>query len=414
MNFVSYNHNCTIYIAYNQSDTVHIPPIYIFLVVLSPIALIISCLALTVLTRAQAIRLGSMRINLITLTIFEVLLNSMIFLISLFYTINFPNDEQNLYKTIVHITCFVLIGGALCSRNWTITLISLARCVAIAKPMISRKTYSHLFQPTWMAMCTIGCISTGFILSALRLFEMHIDICLNQNNRIMLIPNTEWRIVKDLFFTFQSALPILIVVLTTVIMLIALFRHKLPNLNHHNMSDRMPRRLEINKSNNNNNNDQNKIDHNCIQNSNITTTTTNNNNNNNNNMNMNTSCGYSCTSKPDYTHTRQQQILLEYKLNERRLHNQARATRMITLLTVVFILFEAPVFFCVTFEYKFDRIQFDLVTNALKSLVVLDSCANVIIYLIMSRRFRQESVRLWRYARRQTRQVLTNQSEVIF
>ncbi|CAI2735265.1 unnamed protein product [Schistosoma spindalis] len=399
MNFVSYNDNCSIYIAYNQSELVYTPPIYIFLVVLSPIALIISCLSLTVLTRPQAIRLGSMRINLITLTIFEVLLNSMIFLISLFYTTNFPNDEQNLYKTIVHITCFILIGGALCSRNWTITLISLARCVAITKPMISRKTYSHLFQPKWMAIFTISCILTGFILSALRLFEMHIDICLNQNNRIMLIPSSEWRIVKDLFFTFQSAIPILIVVLTTVIMLIALFRHKLPNLNHHNVSDRMTRRLETNNSNNN------KTEHNSIINTNNTA-------NSNNIVSINRS--YSCTTKHDYTHTRQQQILLEYKLNERRLHNQARATRMITLLTVIFILFEAPVFFCVTFEYKFDRVQFDLVTNALKSLVVLDSCANVIIYLIMSRRFRQESVRLWRYARRQTRQVLTNQSEVIF
>ncbi|CAH8677662.1 unnamed protein product [Schistosoma haematobium] len=338
-----------------------------------------------------------MRINLITLTIFEVLLNSMIFLISLFYTTNFPNDEQNLYKTIVHITCFILIGGALCSRNWTITLISLARCVAITKPMISRKTYSHLFQPKWMAIFTISCILTGFILSALRLFEMHIDICLNQNNKIILIPSSEWRIVKDLFFTFQSAIPILIVVLTTVIMLIALFRHKLPNLNHHHVSDRMTRRLETNNNN--------KTEHNSIINTNNTA-------NNNNIVSINRS--YSCATKHDYTHTRQQQILLEYKLNERRLHNQARATRMITLLTVIFILFEAPVFFCVTFEYKFDRVQFDLVTNALKSLVVLDSCANVIIYLIMSRRFRQESVRLWRYARRQTRQVLTNQSEVIF
>ncbi|TNN06265.1 rhodopsin orphan GPCR [Schistosoma japonicum] len=394
MNFISYNNNCTIYTAYNQSEMSYIPPIYIFLVVLSPIALIISCLALTVLTRPQAIRLGSMRINLITLTIFEVLLNSMIFLISLFYTTNFPNDEQNLYKTIVHITCFIIIGGALCSRNWTITLISLARCVAITKPMISRKTYSHLFQPKWMAICTISCLLTGFILSALRLFEMHIDICLNQNNRIMLIPNTEWRIAKDLFFTFQSAIPILIVVLTTVIMLIALFRHKLPNLNHHNITNRMTQRLEVNKTNN-----QDKIDNN-----NINTT----------NTNISISSNYSCHAKHDCTHTRQQQILLEYKLNERRLHNQARATRMITLLTVIFILFEAPVFFCVTFEYKFDRVQFDLVTNALKSLVVLDSCANVIIYLIMSRRFRQESVRLWRYARRHTRQVLNNQSEVTF
>ncbi|CAH8682217.1 unnamed protein product [Schistosoma rodhaini] len=400
MNFVTYNDNCTIYIAYNQSELAYTPPIYIFLVILSPIALIISCLSLTVLTRPQAIRLGSMRINLITLTIFEVLLNSMIFLISLFYTTNFPNDEQNLYKTIIHITCFIFIGGALCSRNWTITLISLARCIAITKPMITRKTYSHLFQPKWMAIFTISCILTGFILSALRLFEMHIDICLNQNNRILLIPNSEWRIVKDLFFTFQSAIPILIVVLTTIIMLIALLRHKLPNLNHHHVSDRMTKRLETTH--------HNKTEHNIINNTGNTINNTNNNNIISNNRD------YSCTSKNDYTHTRQQQILLEYKLNERRLHNQARATRMITLLTVVFILFEAPVFFCVTFEYKFDRVQFDLVTNALKSLVVLDSCANVIIYLIMSRRFRQESVRLWRYARRQTRQVLTNQSEVIF
>ncbi|CAH8636367.1 unnamed protein product [Heterobilharzia americana] len=388
MKFISYVTNCTKYNSSDESGQVYIPPIYLFLVFLSPIALVISCLALTVLTRPQAIRLGSMRVNLITLTIFEALLNLMIFMVSLFYATNFPNDEQNLYKTIVHITCFVLIGGALCSRNWTITLISLARCVAIAKPMMSRKTYSHLFQPKWMAVCTISCILTGFLLSALRLFEMHIDVCLNQNNRIKLVPNADWRLAKDLFFTFQSALPILIVVLTTIIMLIALFRHKLPNLNHQSMSNRPTGRLKIHKSNQNNtniDNSDNNLDANC-----------------------------SCANKHDSTQTRQQQILLEYKMNERRLQNQARATRMVTLLTVIFILFEAPVFFCVTFEYKFHRVQFDLVTNALKSLVVLDSCANVIIYLVMSKRFRQETVRLWRYARRQTRQVLTNQSETTF
>ncbi|CAH8874679.1 unnamed protein product [Trichobilharzia szidati] len=382
--FVSYINNCT---QYNDTrdgtEQVYIFPIYLFLLVLSPIALVISCLALTVLTRPQAIRLGSMRVNLITLTIFEALLNLMIFMVSLSYATKLLDDQQNLFKTLIDIACFILIGGALCSRNWTITLISLARCVAITKPMMSRKTNSHLFQPKWMAVCTIICILTGFLLSVLRLFEKQIDVCVNQNNRIILLPNTQWRIAKDLFFTFQSALPILIVVLTTIIMLIALFRHKLPNLNH-NMPNRPTERSDVHKSNP------------------INATSN----------NFNADCSY--TSKQNSTRTRQHQILLEYKMNERRLQNQVRATRMVTLLTVIFILFESPVFFCVIFEYKFPHGQFDLVTNALKSLVVLDSCANVIIYLIMSKRFRQETVRLWRYARRQTRQVLTNQSEVTF
>ena len=379
MSLYSFVDNCTFVNTTKQADN---RPIHLFLTILSPAALVISCLALTVLSRQQAIRLGSMRVNLITLTIFEALLNLLIFMVMLRHLLTDQDKPSHLYKTMFDLSTFVFIGGALCSRNWIITLIAMARCIAVTKPMVSRSIYSHLFRPKWVGFCTISCIAIGFILSALRLFELHIEICTTRNYETKLRPNKEWRIVKDFFFTYQSALPISIVTLVTIIMIITLIRHRPPPHSRHSGY-----RETIHE-------DTRKVEQ-------------------INNTKTSTTAGNAATAENECVEIRQKSTISDHRKSTRRTQNQVRATRMITLLAATFTLFEAPIFFCVILESYFEPTKYNLVTNALKSLVVLDSCANVVIYLAMSKRFRQESRHLWRYALGRKTKRNTTQTYVI-
>lgn len=384
MSIVTYLNNCKP-INKTNHDLASVPAVYLFLAFLSPIAFVISSLALTVLTRAHAIRLGSMRINLITLTIFEALLNLMIFILMVIAIIQMTYMPDNLILFITYLICFPIINGALCSRNWTITLIALARCVAIVRPIETHQISSHLFRPKWMACCTLICIFIGFFLSFIRLGELEICLCTNLNNTWMVTVNDEWKLGKELFFTYQSALPICIVLITTTLLMVTLCKHKQPNLNvvqktkyHPHVYNNKHKSAYCDDSN------QNEEIFFCS---------------NNNNSLLQISKPIRNTNNLEIMSN---QVQLKHRINVNRSLNQAKATRMIALITIVFILFEAPIFFCIILESRFDKKSFDLVTNALKSLVVLDSCANVIIYVIMSKRFKQESWRLWASFKKRT------------
>ncbi|KAF5401868.1 hypothetical protein PHET_04935 [Paragonimus heterotremus] len=337
---------------------------YIFLVTTSPIAVLMNLFALIVLTRRRAIRLGSMRVNLITLTIFEILLNLNILGV-MFSKFSGLSEKRTTLAVILDVIMFCLLSWALFARNWIITLIALARCVAITRPMRTRLMSTHLFRPKPLAFCTITCLILGFTFSALRMFELHIVVCDNLDQKLQLLPSGGLQGLVDTHFFFQSAIPITIVFITTLIMLIALYRARTLVLDD-SPKERGDSRISV------------------------------------------------TANRLRYTSgARQTHLCAEKQLNYRRTQNQLRATRMITLLAAIFIILEAPIFFCVILKKYFDPVFFNFVTTALKALVVLDSCANVIIYLFMSKRFRQESARLWHKLTIRNRPFSVTQTEVV-
>ncbi|KAA0194590.1 hypothetical protein FBUS_02183 [Fasciolopsis buskii] len=393
----------------NASD---MQAIYIFIVSLSPVALGLSTFALIVLTRRRAIRLGSMRVNLTTLTVFEALLNAMIFMLTVSHLTGLGGHNRTHAPALgFTFICFFFINGALCARNWIITLIALARCIAITRPMTTRLMSTHLFRPKLLGTFTVTCILLGFILSLLRMFEHKIVVCENLDEIIRLVPNTGWHLVSEIFFIYQSAMPISIVFIITAIMIIVLLRNKTFKLDY-------PPSATVMSSGNVISvvpvgTDTGQLGRTSIPSASETPSV----------MRSplisrqshSTAKRIPCSaSHLRYSFgVRQTQMCAKSQINYRRTQNQLRATRMITLLAAAFILFEAPIFFCVALKKYIPLNQYRLITNGLKALVVLDSCANVVIYLFMSKRFRQESSRLWTTVKGYQSRANTNHTDVI-
>ncbi|TPP58630.1 hypothetical protein FGIG_01813 [Fasciola gigantica] len=411
MPLISRNQSCLPVEAVGDRNTSDMKAIYIFIVSLSPVALGLSCFALIVLTRRRAVRLGSMRVNLTTLTAFEALLNAMILMLTISSLTGLGGHNQHAPALAFTFICFFFINGALCARNWIITLIALARCIAITRPMTTRLMSTHLFRPRSLGLCTVTCILLGFILSILRMFEQKIVVCENLDDIIRLVPDSGWRLVSEIFFIYQSAMPISIVFITTVIMIVVLLRNKTFSLDNTLQTPVTSIGSVIPVVPFTRNGRQ--LGHTSFPSSAETTSV------------LRTPVLGSRTHLTDKripcsaSHlryslsVRQTQICAKSQIHYRRTQNQLRATRMITLLAAAFILFEAPIFFCVALRRYIPLNHYRLVTNGLKALVVLDSCANVIIYLFMSKRFRQESSRLWTTIKGHQSRIMTNNTDMI-
>ncbi|TGZ65899.1 hypothetical protein CRM22_005636 [Opisthorchis felineus] len=366
MSFVTFKNDCAA-ISGSQKPSTEAAYIYILLVIVSSWAVVMGIFALVVLTRRRSIRMGSMRVNLMTLTIFEIILNVSIFYCILTRLTVSTDISERLVVALVNIFSFCVLQGSLCTRNWIITLIALARCVAITRPVASRLMSTHLFRPKPLGGLTVLCILTGYILGFSRLVEMEITICQNLDKRVRLTETTDpWKFPRYTYFIFQAALPIIILFISTVIMVTVLLRARV---------------LTIDTREDNQGTKRIKCSPSQLRNS------------------------------SGAQHTR---MCAEKRVNYRRVQNQLRATRMITLLAATFIIFESPVFFCVVLEHHFERAHFRSVTWAVKSLVVLDSCANVIIYVLVSKRFRQESARLLNCFLKRSRRLRQSASDIMY
>ncbi|KAM7542318.1 hypothetical protein Aperf_G00000005392 [Anoplocephala perfoliata] len=76
------------------------------------------------------------------------------------------------------------------------------------------------------------------------------------------------------------------------------------------------------------------------------------------------------------------------KKNSYRLSKQMRATRAILLITAVFVVCEAPIFFAVVLADHISKEAQLTIYKALRFLIVTDTYANFIIYLLTSKHFR--------------------------
>ncbi|VDD82058.1 unnamed protein product [Mesocestoides corti] len=335
---VAYSNACdaSLLDIHGDSDDVHRDNAYIALLAFSAIAVLFELTALTVLGRSSAVRFGSMRKSLVTLTVIEMWLNTSIFVHKAweeFATMRHETFSEFCFSFFL----FSILNSAICSRNWVVTLIALARCEAITRPVASRVS-THIFSPKRQLMYTATLIICGFVLSTLRLVFRQMLVCTNLNNAVVQVEaNRTWvqDVSEKVFFAYQSAIPITIVTISTLFMIVILLRHRMP----------FEKKGSIRQA-------QCRDERSCVVSS------------------------------------------LHEVRQAQRLPNQIRATRFILLIATVFIVCEAPVFFAVVFVEAIPRNAVIGIFKYLRFLIVADSFANFVIYLLTIKPFRLELVRL--------------------
>lgn len=310
----------------------------IALMLFSSFALILEFIALKILARPSTARFGSMRKSLIILTATEMWLSISIFVHKVWEECSISKHET-LNEFRFSFFLFSMLNSAICSRNWAVTLIALARCEAITRPVATRVA-THVFTIKRQVIYIIVLIIGGIVLSTLRLVFRQVLVCTNLNNIILQMRMNRTKlheISEKSFFAYQSAIPIAIVTISTIFMIVTLLRHRTPFTKKES--------VRANKS---------QEDHGCVVSS-----------------------------------------LSEIRLAQR-LPNQIRATRFIVLIAAVFIICEAPIFFAVLIvEYLSREIVIQLF-KYLRFLIVADSYANFAIYLLTCKPFQVELLSLLR------------------
>lgn len=310
------------------------------LLIFSSVALVFELIAITVLTRVKLARFGSMRKSLIILTSIEMWLNTSIFVHKVWEEY-WSSVHETLTEFLFASLLFSLLNTAICSRNWAVTLIALARCEAITRPMAHRVS-THIFCPKRQIAFILCLILCGFFLSTLRLMFRHAIVCENLNNIVLNAAKNKSVLEsasETIFFAYQSAIPIITVTMATLFMIITLLRHKMPSVKRHSghVHSKDSQNDRIRKS------DHGKI---------VSTN--------------------QATRQP----------------------NQIRATHFILLITAVFVICEAPIFFVVVLVNFINTDILRMITKLLRFLIITDTYANFVIYLLTSRPFRMELVNL--------------------
>ncbi|KAM7542919.1 hypothetical protein Aperf_G00000005491 [Anoplocephala perfoliata] len=338
---------------------------HIILLVFAAIAEVLGIVALAVLTRPGASRIGSMRKSLVALTAVEMWLNSMIFVNKLWeeYTITHYRKIVEHYFSFV---LFLMLNTAICSRNWAVTLLALARCEAITRPVATRAS-THIFSPRRQLFYLAILIIISAVISTFRLAIRPILICTNlgyivfhtNSNR-----TSELKIISEkIFFAYQSAIPIIVITIATFFMMVVLLRHRMPS------ERKRGKREESNRSE-----QVHRRKWTCFK--------------------LHRISKVSTASKEDDESCGSVIKSIQMVRQAQRLPNQIRATRFILLIAMVFIVCEAPVFVAVVCASSIPLITEIQVFTYLRFLIIADSFANFVIYLLASRPFRGELMNL--------------------
>lgn len=309
------------------------------LLVFSSLAIVLEVIAIVILSHLRGKHFGSMRKSLITLTALEMCLNLAIFSQKLWEDFG-QSEKETLTEFICSFALFSLLNNAICSRNWAVTLIALARCEVITRP-VAHRVSTHIFSPN-RQLIYIGILMVlGMFLSVFRLLFRPIHICVNLGGIIRYPVRNITRIEvisEKIFFAYQSAIPITLVTVASAFMTVALLRHS-PFGNKDSFSATKPTAGRIIP----------RVRHN----------------------------------KPNH-----------------RLSNHVRATRAIFLIAGVFVVCEAPIFFAVILSGYINPAAKHTVYKLLRFLIVADTYANFVIYLLGSQPFRRQLVNILRCTRR--------------
>lgn len=343
-----------------QTDKSHI-----ILLIFAAIAELLGIAALAVLTRPGASRFGSMRKSLVALTAIEMWLNSMIFVHKIweeFVTTQYQRLPEFYFSFIL----FLMLNTAICSRNWVVTLLALARCEVITRPVATRVS-THIFSPRRQLIYLAGLIIISVAISTFRLVIRQILVCTNlgyavfpaQSNR-----TSELKIISEkIFFAYQSAIPITVITISTIFMMIALLRHRMPSERKREKQEESNRSEQVQRR---------KWTSFRLQRLNKVSTGS---------KKDDEGCGSVIKS-------------IQTVRQAQRLPNQIRATRFIFFIAMVFIVCEAPVFFAVICASSMSPMTVIQVFTYLRFLIIADSFANFVIYLLTSRPFRVELMNL--------------------
>lgn len=332
---------------------------HIALLLFAAIAVVLEAVALTVLTRPAATRFGSMQRSLVALTAMEMWLNTTIF-VHKAWEEYFTTRHEKLSEFCFSFILFSALNSAICSRNWVVTLIALARCEAITRPVATRVS-THIFSPHRQLVYIGILIVCSIALSTFRLVIRQVLVCTNLDNVVLHVrtDQTSWlQVVSEkIFFAYQSAIPITVVTIATLFMIVVLLRHRVPS----------ERRKE----------QQRKVETKPTQ-----------------KEGRKWKCWRGGRSTPRDEGGGCVVPSLQAVRQAQRLPNQMRATRFILFIATVFIVCEAPVFFAVVCVNSMSPTVVIRVFTYLRFLIIADSFANFVIYLLTSRPFRVELVNL--------------------
>ena len=368
---------------------------HIGLLIFAAVALILEAVALAVLARPAATRFGSMRRSLVAMTAVEMWLSSTIFIHKAWEEFTTEPNETFTHFCLSFLL-FSALNAAICSRNWVVTLIALARCEAITRPVATRVS-THIFSPRRQAyyigiliVCSIG-------LSIYRLAIRKILVCTNLGDVVFQIggnqTNSMLRLVSEkIFFAYQSAIPIIVVTISTLFMMVVLLRHRMPTEMRKDRSTRRENEaLEQDNAAERRQDGVRPVGRETGR------------------INRGDMRGKWKWRGCGWWRTEADQIRVTERLEEdggcvvstlqavrqaQRRSNQMRATRFILFIATVFILCEAPVFFAVVCVSSMPRQVVIQVFTYLRFLIIADSFANFAIYLLTSRLFRTELVNM--------------------
>ncbi|VDM33307.1 unnamed protein product [Hydatigera taeniaeformis] len=204
-------------------------------------------------------------------------------------------------------------------------------------------------------------------LSTFRLVIRQVLVCTNLDNVVLHVRSdqTSWlQVVSEkIFFAYQSAIPITVVTIATIFMIVVLLRHRVPSERRKEQRwsvERKPTQKE----------------------------------------GRNWKCWRGGRSTPRDDGGGCVVPSLQAVRQAQRLPNQMRATRFILFIATVFIACEAPVFFAVVCVNSMSPTVVIWVFTYLRFLIIADSFANFVIYLLTSRPFRVELVNLLTCRRR--------------
>lgn len=300
------------------------------MITLTTMAFIFNGFSLLILTRKNSnLRFGQIKLNILILSLVETWLTGFIIL---FHSIGLYKKCLNaggILTIWIDTILFYNITSLTCTRNWIVVIIACSRCEIICLPLNSKRGLKFNHHNTKVIAVIITIFS--YCLSLVRLFSKEATICKDINYHIQNHTYKGYLFFEIyVFFAYQSVLPVLIVGIVSLSMSISLLSCRtspIPAIEHH--------------------------------------------------------CSY-------YT-------IKKMPMKNASNRKQRKATRTILTLAFVFTLLEVPVFIIQSIihlitnaEAMQDETLHLRLTMTCNFLVVLDSCCNIIVYLLTSDKFRKE------------------------
>ncbi|KAL3314882.1 hypothetical protein Ciccas_006487 [Cichlidogyrus casuarinus] len=335
------------------------------------VLLILEILAIFLLTRKKAHKIGPLKTLMLVLSSIEFLLCTSILLYELLRCIEttVSNSVEKSLSTIF----FISLNTALVSRNWIVALIAATRCEAVVSPLKNHhRAFFSIRKQKIMSICIV-------LLSALfsgarilvKIFKPHTDSTFSK-----------------VFFVYQSVIPILVIISCALfIIAVMVFRDGGSSSNIQNEAER--RNSSVPKK------EPAAADERRPLNGRLLSCTGNELGVRNNSIRCSRGSFLQFRSGSDASIIGSEALNYQLQLNWK--ISQVKVTRMVVLMLIIFTVLESPV--TITIFFEIERQNF-----LLKILVIANSYANLIIYLFMSKKFRALAEEyLCRHRRLQTR-----------